>query len=626
LGGAPSIARSLLEFNLSNIPQNSTITSAKLSLYWGNNNLNTGHSSISYPNVAYLKKIIEPWGENTVTWNNQPNTTNTNMVTLPQSTNPTQDYSNIDITTLVQDMVDNPSTSFGFLFKQTAEQYYRAMLFASSDFTDASKHPKITIIYNSNGNGNGNGNGNSIIELNLGNDTTLCLDNSLELIPNIGGAQNYLWQDGTTNPTYTISSPGTYFVQVATCSNTYFDTININFETQIGIPLPNDTTLCTNQTLLLDATINNASYIWQDNSINATFLVNQTGTYWVDTYSNSCFIASDTININYPTQLSINLGNDTTLCPNSFFSITSPYPNLINIWQDLSSEPSYLPSQGGLYWLSTSNSCETVSDTIQINIFPTIDLNILDINTCNNTNLFFQYNTFPYDQITNLVWTLGDNTTSIENTPSHSYNNIGDFIYELNAINSFGCSISATASIHVHQSPIADFNYAGNPIHVGDEINFINLSQFSNSWLWNFDNTINSNIENPFHTFNTTGNQQVTLIAYNNYCKDSIKIDLHVKEDIIYFVPNAFTPGNDNLNNNFSPIFSPNFIPSNYHLIIFNRWGELVFESIDYNIGWDGKNGNTPIDWSNVYIWKLEFKENYSDKKHSATGHVVLLK
>lgn len=147
--GAQGVVRSLLQFDLSLIPSNAIITDARLSLYNDPtcSENNGEHSSLTGSNVSALQRITTSWDENTVTWNNQPSTTNQNQVTLPQSTSIHEDYLNIDVLNILNDMLQNPSSSFGFMFQLQTEQYYRCMLFASSDHSDCNKHPKLVITY-----------------------------------------------------------------------------------------------------------------------------------------------------------------------------------------------------------------------------------------------------------------------------------------------------------------------------------------------------------------------------------------------------------------------------------------------------------------------------------------------
>ena len=146
-GGIEVISRGLIDFDLSGIPNGATINSAKLSLYSYNSPANGTHSTQSGSNKSVLSRITNSWDESTVNWNNQPTTTTQNQVFLPASTNSIQDYPNIDVTNLVQDMIDDPDNSHGFLLKLVKEQDYRKMIFASSDNSDSSLHPKLKVCY-----------------------------------------------------------------------------------------------------------------------------------------------------------------------------------------------------------------------------------------------------------------------------------------------------------------------------------------------------------------------------------------------------------------------------------------------------------------------------------------------
>ncbi len=143
--GGITIARGLLKFDLSSIPSTATITSATLSLY-----CNTASSVTqlnSGANACLLQRITSTWTESGVTWNNQPTTTTVNQDTLAQSTSTTQNYPSIDVRNLVIDMINNPSTSFGFMMKLITESTYRSMVLSSSDNSDSTKWPRLVIVY-----------------------------------------------------------------------------------------------------------------------------------------------------------------------------------------------------------------------------------------------------------------------------------------------------------------------------------------------------------------------------------------------------------------------------------------------------------------------------------------------
>lgn len=137
-------ARGLLNFDLSSIPANATITSASLSLFYS---YNTGNAGQSGTNDCYLERITSPWTESSVTWNTQPTTTSVNQVYLPASSNSSQSAPNINVTGIVQDIWANPTTSYGIEIRLVSEQTYRSMKYASSDNADPLLWPELTICY-----------------------------------------------------------------------------------------------------------------------------------------------------------------------------------------------------------------------------------------------------------------------------------------------------------------------------------------------------------------------------------------------------------------------------------------------------------------------------------------------
>ena len=100
-----------------------------------------------------------------------------------------------------------------------------------------------------------------------------------------------------------------------------------------------------------------------------------------------------------------------------------------------------------------------------------------------------------------------------------------------------------------------------------------------------------------------------------------------MEEELIYYVPNTFTPDGDGFNEEFKPQFTSGFDRDTYHLYIFNRWGQLVFESKDVDYGWNGSFAGE-IAQDGTYTWKIEFKSLDRDEPQleALTGHVNILK
>lgn len=144
--------RSLIKFDLSAIPTGATITSANLSLYAATNAMSSypGQPTYGSNNASYLKKVTAPWGENTVTWNNQPSFTTTDQVFLQQAASDSQDYQ-LNIQQFAQQWVDNPAQNYGAVLDMISSSAYNALIFGSSDNTVPSLRPKLEICYVFNG-------------------------------------------------------------------------------------------------------------------------------------------------------------------------------------------------------------------------------------------------------------------------------------------------------------------------------------------------------------------------------------------------------------------------------------------------------------------------------------------
>jgi PKD repeat protein len=139
------VQRSLIKFDLSQIPENVEIISANLSLYC---NKESGHHQMqSGENKAYLKKVISWWDNKKVTWNNQPDVISESCVILPRSVNQHQNYEAIDVTNLIMDMLPAASNNFGFMLHLEVEETYRCMVFASSWHYNPEWRPKLEIVY-----------------------------------------------------------------------------------------------------------------------------------------------------------------------------------------------------------------------------------------------------------------------------------------------------------------------------------------------------------------------------------------------------------------------------------------------------------------------------------------------
>jgi gliding motility-associated-like protein len=202
--------------------------------------------------------------------------------------------------------------------------------------------------------------------------------------------------------------------------------------------------------------------------------------------------------------------------------------------------------------------------------------------------------------------------------------------YQVIGFNQFNCSDTAVSVLTVHPNPIASIG-AEPYLLTSDSPNvtFTNLSSGQLISTWNFgDGTITeeSNATFEYQYPFDEGNYTVQLLVESQYgCLDSTTQIIQVKGDVLYYVPNAFTPDGDEHNNTFSPVFTSGYMPGSYQFDVYNRWGELIFSSQNPEIGWDGYYNFVKCP-EGMYAYTIKFVVSSSNELRAISGHVSLLK
>ena len=141
-------------------------------------------------------------------------------------------------------------------------------------------------------------------------------------------------------------------------------------------------------------------------------------------------------------------------------------------------------------------------------------------------------------------------------------------------------------------------------------------------WRWDFGDGNVSTDQNPLHNYADTGLYRVTLIIENKYgCTDTITKIVRAYPDYALYVPNAFTPNGDDVNENFSGL-GQGF--TNYEMYIFNRWGEQIFKSTDYATRWNGRDKSGQISPQGIYVYLIKIKTPPGDE-YTLRGSVALI-
>ena len=190
---------------------------------------------------------------------------------------------------------------------------------------------------------------------------------------------------------------------------------------------------------------------------------------------------------------------------------------------------------------------------------------------------------------------------------------------------------TAFVTVEVAPSPDADFSFTPSSGTTEDpEIFFINESEGADTYYWTFGDGESSSEENPSHEYPAVvGSYEVWLYASNEYgCTDSTSATVNIEEDedVCFYAPNTFTPDGNSVNKEFKPTLCEGLDIYDYHMTIYNRWGEIVFETYHFDQGWKGDYSDRGIVEEGIYIWQAEFGEVGSDKRYQLQGHITLLK
>jgi len=506
-------------------------------------------------------------------------------------------------------------------------------------------------------------------QVTLGRDTTLCEGDSLLLSPSISGA-NYLWNTGETTSSIYAKNNGEYWVSVNNGTCTLRDSIRVTFNAKPFFTLGKDTALCKGNTLVLNPGLTGGNFLWQNGSISDKFTVTTGGNYWLSYTRNSCTVR-DSIEVIYNDLPTLNLGNDTGFCAGNSFSLNA-FNSAIKsyLWQNQSTASSFTATLGGIYHVTVTgqNGCIN-KDTIILSSIPLPVFNLgNDTSLCEGSTL---------DLINNLqgaiyTWSNGSNGNKISVTSSGNYWLKTDLK---------GCSYADTIKVDFKPYPMvtlgkdttlcegtstllnaANTNAAyywqdgsntpdylvrqAGLFHVTVDLNgcikkdSINIKYIPKPILSNISDTAlcagqfillspvtNTTVDYLWQNGSRTPVFQVTdsgrySITVTNICGSAYQ-SITVKQGVcLLYLPTAFTPNNDNLNDVFRIKYP--FLVKQFKMRIYNRFGNIVFETTSMDWGWNGtyKGQLAP---SGNYIWDV-FIEDNAGKIETLKGSVLLIK
>ncbi|MEQ1796912.1 MAG: gliding motility-associated C-terminal domain-containing protein [Lacibacter sp.] len=448
--------------------------------------------------------------------------------------------------------------------------------------------------------------------LSLGADTALCPLNTIVLNAK-SGYVNYSWQNGSTDSIYTVTQPGIYYVTTEdACNNSYSDTIVVTQAPPVSLNLGPDKTKCNNDTLHLNAPSGFINYSWgPDYNISSAVMQNiiinpsvDTSYYIKAEKTLGCF-GFDTIEINVNTSPAINLGNDTSFCSGQSVILSSGNGFNSYLWSNNDAGSQLTVNSKGLYSVigTTLQGCRSY-DTLQVlNVFinPVVQLN-KDTGLCAGTSKILDAGNF-----TSYLWNNGSTGKSV------TVNTTG--LYSVTVTDQNGCKGIDSSSITVMYPSPSFFLPSDTAICSYGKLDLKAASSFE-TYLWS------SNQTSPAITISKPGTYWLQVKDSNN-CLGTDSILVNLKQCMTgFFIPTAFTPDGNQLNDDIKPFVFGNVLK--YEFTIFNRWGQIIFQTSDLLKGWDGTLKGYQQD-SGTYSWVCRYQLD-GEKPQIQKGTFILIR
>ena len=386
------------------------------------------------------------------------------------------------------------------------------------------------------------------------------------------------------------------------------------------------------------------NYLWSNGQTSQTSINLCAGTYNVVVTDNNGCTGNSSITINQPTQIIFDtlIGIDVTCDENDGSVImegaggTQPYNYLID---NVISNDTINGLSGGNYLISIQdiNGCQ-VDSNIYLN-FPTpITPSLIPLDTvnCIPGDFIFTNLSTPIANIVSTYIQFGDNTDTtilLNNGFTHIYDSVGVWDITMSVTSDYGCVYTQTFTNIVETKPLptAQFSISPNPTTFFEVTVMVQDQSYSNivDWWWYApDATPTLSItNNSTFTFpeGIVGQYPIYLVVTDNLgCTDTTSRILTVISDVLSFIPNTFTPDGDEHNQDWGFNFD-GIDETGFSLLIFNRWGEIIWETHDSHEKWDGTYRGMIVP-EGMYVWKSTFGVINTDEKRTINGTVNVIR
>ncbi|MBI2271674.1 MAG: PKD domain-containing protein [Bacteroidetes bacterium] len=474
-------------------------------------------------------------------------------------------------------------------------------------------------------------------------------------IATIGGGTapiTYSWSPvGGTGITAANLSAGSYTVNVTDSKGcSAISIVTITEPGPMALVVPSPTPVCIGQSAILTAVASGGTaaynYTWMPGSLlgsNISVSPATTTSYTVNVSdANGCTSVTQTVTVNVRPPLQVDAGIDKNICIGDSTTLTAIATggdgNYTYTWQPMNITGASInvtpPVGSTTYTVVVSDGCGTPSAndtvTVKVNTAPSPVFVADTTSGCEPVCVKFT-NTTPGGTKT-CSWDFGDGGTSSDCSPVNCYRKAGSYTVNLTVSDSAGCTASVSQTNYITVHPLPDAAFKATPTLTTILAPTIVFTDKSSTdvvkWDWNFGDVYNSSSskQNPTYTYKDTGRYEVQLVVTSVFgCVDTVIDYVKIEGDYTFYVPNAFTPNGDGNNDAFFPKgFMIN--PECYKMMIFDRWGNLIFETEDLNVGWDGRaNGGKLVAQQDVYVWKIQTC-NFKKERKFYVGHVTLVK
>ncbi len=486
-----------------------------------------------------------------------------------------------------------------------------------------------------------------------GDSVQLMLSSNVSLtqyIWNTSNTQQNIWVAPLSNSGYSVTATDIYG-----CVNDTDNTVYVHPNPIINIA-PNESTICSDSSLQLEVTTNIPAQhiLWTSgdtvyNPILTPMVTSSFSVVLIDT--NGCY-GYDTSLVNVIQRVTCNLTATSPVCSIDTakveYSGTATSAALVNwdfdggtLVSGSGISPHFLQwSTAGIYKVIldvTENGCTSWPDTAEITIHQSPEVHISSVDSIVCDSLPVMFSSMPSGMMTYL-WNFGDplagaNDTSSLQNPDYVYHVPGTYSVNLMVVSPNGCTGFAqqNSMILINPSPGAGFQLNPKVSFTTPVINFYDQSVGANSWEWDFGDPNSgifnfSNNSDPYHIYQEKGEYTVRQIVTNNFgCVDTAWATAILDNAPSLFVPDAFTPNGDGLNDVFIPK-GTKFDVSSFELYIYDRWGRLVFETKDYYNFWDGTHYKTGDELNSDVFNYIIYTVDSFDKKHIYKGSITLIR